>query len=264
MYVVVMVGFTALGVYWLALLAPQSWLGLAFLLVPAVLISLDRMTVDLPLAALCIGAVLYAEARPSRAVYALLAIAPLVRETGLLLIIGWCGWNALRRRWREAMLGAACAPPALAWWAYVQARTPPDLTGWVASYPFAGLIARTLDPPVIPRTGLWLRVANMTEQLAFVGIWLAFFCVLWVIWKRRWTFAAVTALTVAAFASMLGKYDIWADAYAAGRVLSPLLVMLAVIALQERRVWLAVPMLLFLPRVLLQYQPAVKRILAGD
>ena len=35
--------------------------GLLFLLVPAVLVSIDRMTIDLPLAALCVGLVHYAE-----------------------------------------------------------------------------------------------------------------------------------------------------------------------------------------------------------
>ena len=261
MYVAVMLAFAGLGAYWLALLAPHPWFGLVFLLVPAVLISLDRMTIDLPLAALCVGLVLHGEARPSRAVYAILVLAPLVRETGLLLVAGWCVWTALQHRWREALVGAACALPALAWWAYVHARTAPDQTGWLAAYPLGGLIARTLDPPVIPRTGLWLRVANLTEQLAFVGMWAAFAAVVWVVWKRRWGLAGVTAIVVAAFASMLGKYDIWADAYAAGRVLSPLLVMLALVALQERRVWLALPMLLMLPRVVLQYQPALKVII---
>jgi hypothetical protein len=262
MYVAVTLVFVGLGTYWLGLLMPRPWLGLGFFLIPAVLISLDRMTVDLPLAALCIGLIVYGEARPSRALYAVLAAAPLVRETGLLLVIGWCVWTALQRRWREAAAGAACALPALAWWIYVQARTAADGTAWLASFPLSGLIARTLDPPVIPRTGAWMRMANMTEQSAFVGVWAAFACVAWVLWKRRWSLAAVTAVAVAAFASMLGKYDIWADAYAAGRVLSPLLVMLAIIGLQERRKWLAVPMLLVLPRVLLQYQPAAKRVVS--
>jgi hypothetical protein len=263
MYVLVMLAFTGLGVYWLGVLADRPWMGLGFFLVPAVLISLDRMTIDLPLAALCVGVVLYGEVKPSRAIYAVLAAAPLVRETGILLIVGWCVWNALRRRWREVLMGAACALPALGWWMYVQSRTAPDQTNWLTFYPFGGLLQRTLDPPQIPRTGLWLRVANLCEQLALIGIWGAFLAVVWVTRKRRSRLAAVTALAVAVFAAMIGKYDVWADAYAAGRVLSPLLVMLALLGLQERRWWLAAPMLLVLPRVLLQYQPAVKRVLSG-
>ena len=29
------------------------------------------------------------------------ALAPLVRETGMLLVVGWCAWDLARRRWRE-------------------------------------------------------------------------------------------------------------------------------------------------------------------
>jgi hypothetical protein len=115
---------------------------------------------------------------------------------------------------------------------------------------------------MIPATSPWLRVATITEQHAFVGVGSAFACVLWLIWKRQRELAAVTAIAAAAFLSMVGKYDVWADAYASGRVLSPLLAMLALMALMQRRVLLAVPMLLFLPRVLLQYQPALKRVLS--
>ncbi|HET8548443.1 MAG TPA: hypothetical protein VFL57_10585 [Bryobacteraceae bacterium] len=259
MYVAVMLAFAGLGAYWLGLLGERAWLGLGFLLIPAVLISLDRMTVDLPLAALCIAFVLHGGPRESRAVYAVLAAAPLVRETGLLLIAGWCVWTGSQRRWRQAVQGAACAVPALGWWTYVQSRTAPDQTGWLGPYPFAGLIQRTLDPPVIPRTGLWMRMANLTEQLALVGIWAAFAAVLWILWKRRWTLAGVAAVVFAAFSSLLGKYDIWADAYASGRVLSPLLVLLVIVAIEEKRIMPALPMLLILPRVLLQYYAILKR-----
>ena len=53
------------GAYWLAGCAVRigrnaAW-GLAFLLVPATAVSLDRMTVDLPLVALAAGLLLYAQ-----------------------------------------------------------------------------------------------------------------------------------------------------------------------------------------------------------
>ena len=63
-YLGVELAFLALGVYWLACYAQSRGLhpawGLAFFLIPAVAVSLDRMTIDLPLAALCVGLALRA------------------------------------------------------------------------------------------------------------------------------------------------------------------------------------------------------------
>lgn len=63
-YIGIELAFLGLGVYWLARYAQQHGLrpawGLGFFLIPAVAVSLDRMTIDLPLAALCIGLALRA------------------------------------------------------------------------------------------------------------------------------------------------------------------------------------------------------------
>jgi hypothetical protein len=62
-YFAVILFFTGLGTWWLALYAGHfghdPLLGLTFLLVPAVLTSLDRMVIDVSLAALCVGWVWY-------------------------------------------------------------------------------------------------------------------------------------------------------------------------------------------------------------
>ena len=82
-------------------------------------------------------------------------------------------------------------------------------------------------------------------------------------WKRRTGLIEVSAVLFALFASMLSKTDIWASAYGTGRILSPLLVLLALLALKERRIAFALPLLLFLPRIALQYEAQLRGALRG-
>jgi hypothetical protein len=80
-----------------------AW-GTAFLLVPATLISIDRMTIEVGLAALCVGFVYFLRTNSRWGVYAVLLTAPLVRETGLISIAGY----ALYLLWdRIDSIGAA-------------------------------------------------------------------------------------------------------------------------------------------------------------
>ena len=65
--------------------------------------------------------------------------------------------------------------------------------------------------------------------------------------------AEVTAVLFLGFFSMFGRQDIWDSAYATGRTLSPLLVMLGWIALRDRLWIAALPLALILPRIALQY-----------
>jgi hypothetical protein len=262
-YIGIQLAFVFAGVFWLSRYAQeQRWhpgWGLAFLAIPAVAVSLDRMTIDLPLAALCIGLVLYAE---RWAVYAILCAAPLIRETGMLLVIAWCVYAVIRRDWRAALLGGVSALPALGWWAYVQAHTPIDGTPWLAGYPFSGLIERTL-PGLDAGSTPWLRAASIFEELALLGMWLALALAFYLAWKRRWGLIELTAITFAVFAATLGKLDLWSSAYATGRTQSPLLIMLALVALRDRR-WLpALPLLLVVPRIALQYEAQLKQVLRG-
>jgi hypothetical protein len=273
-YVALQLVFTFLGAWWLSQYARSvGWhplSGLAFLLIPAVPVSLDRMTVDLALAALSIGFVRYGagrmggtpvaavdrdgRVRSAWAVYGILLLAPLIRETGMLLVFGWCTWTMLQRRWKEIIAGAACALPAVGWWVYVHSRTVADGTAWLSRYPFSGLIERTVSGDATPSTTLWLRTAGVTENLAFAGIWIALFLGVYLAWRRRYGLLELTAILFVAFASLLGKYDIWDTAYAVGRTMSPLLVMLLLIGMRERRIVYFLPVLMIFPRLALQYQ----------
>jgi hypothetical protein len=259
--------FVFLGTYWLARYAEQqgrqaAW-GLAFLLVPAVLVSLDRMTIDLPLAALTAGFAFYAGSTNRTALYAVLALAPLVRETGMILTAGWFVHAALRRDSRAVLLSAATAAPAIAWWGYVRGRTWADGTDWYGAYPLSGIIERTLQGSGIPPLSAWLQTAAALEEVANAGMWLAFALAGYLAWKRSAGHLELTAILFALFASMLGRLDIWTSAYAAGRTMSPLLLVLGLLALRGRNWVFAAPLLLMLPRIALQYQAQLKVALQG-
>lgn len=256
-YALVLLAFTGLGAFWLARLARQSgcrpeW-GLAFLLVPAAAVSIDRMTVDLPLAAI-VTAVL-AGAGP---VTLLLAAGCLIRETGLVVAAAWCLWRASQRDWTGVRSGALAAIPAILWWTYVHARTPPDGTVWLSRYPFAGLVDRTLPGGVAPVGGVWMRWAERTEHLALAGIWLALILAAILAWRRRLDLPGWIAVMFAVFAAALGKTDIWESAYAARRTMSPLLIALAVRPLSGSSWIWAAPLLLVVPRIALQYEAQIR------
>ena len=121
----------------------------------------------------------------------------------------------------------------------------------------SGLIERTLAGQTFAAGTLWLRAAGVTEILALAGIWTAFLCVGYIAWRGHWSLAETTAVVFAAFAALLGKYDIWDSAYAVGRTLSPLLILLMTTAIKDRRLALLAPILLILPRLLLQYEAQV-------
>ncbi len=272
-YVAVELLFVFLGAFWLARCA-QLWRrsavwGAAFLLIPAVAVSLDRMTVDLPLATLTIGFALFgtahggAASRPRWPFYLVVCAMPLVRETGMVLVFAWCLYASLRRDWRGAAIGAACAVPALAWWAFVYSRTPPDATHWLSRYPFSGLIDRTFQGIAAPVSTLGLHVVAAAEQLAALGIWLALGLALYLAARRRWGLLELAAMLFVAFSATLGKFDIWSSAYAFGRTMSPLLIVLGLLAFRDRKNIYALPLLLILPRIALQFGAQIKSMLGA-
>ena len=267
-YIAIELVFVFLGTLWLSWYVQSQGLhpawALTFLLIPAVAVSIDRLTIDLPLAAICIGLALYVDARkPGWQVYAMLCAAPLIRETGMIAVLGWCVCCVVRRDGRGAVVGAMSAIPAVAWWGYVQMHTPTDRTDWLSRYPFSGIINRTLQGTGDPTSTPWLRVANAFENVALAGMWLGLVLAFYLAWKRRWGFIEITVILFAAFEAALGRFDLWSSAYATGRTMAPLLVLLALLAFRYRRVLYAFPLLFFVPRIALQYEAELKTMLRG-
>ncbi len=254
----VILAFVFLGSYWLSRycrsygLSP-GW-GLTFALVPAVVVSIDRMTIDAALAALCVGFALYAEAEPSWKLYPVLALAPLARETGLLLVFAWCAFLLARKDWKRTLLYATALAPCGAWLAFLASRTGPDLTSWSSWVPLGGLLTRTLHPVQYAVTGRWLALAAVTDYLAVLGIWLAFGFAVTVLAlrTRKLTPLETTAAAFAVFLAFLAKPDIWSETYAFGRTLSPLLLLLGLSGVARRAWWRLAPLGMVLPRIALQ------------
>ena len=79
-YRVTILGFLFLGVYWLSRYAAREgrnpeW-GLFFCVIPAAATSVERLTIDIALAALCAGYAFYASSRQESKLTAILILAP--------------------------------------------------------------------------------------------------------------------------------------------------------------------------------------------
>jgi hypothetical protein len=247
--------FVFLGVYWLARLAQTRKLhpacGLLFLTLPAVFISLERMTVDVALAALAVGFVVYAPS-PGWKFFVVLAAAPLARETGLILVAAYGLQALLRRSWRELAWSIGCVLPFVSWMAFVHAHAPPDATAWAASFPFSGLLRRTIDPFPFEVTGLWVGAAAVTDYLGIIGIWIGIAAALILARSKPVDAVTLAGLGFVALAGALGKADVWQQAYGFSRIFSPWFVWLAAAGLQRNSQWMLAPWALNVPRFVVQ------------
>lgn len=255
-FVAVILGFVAGGAGWTAAnavrLGLSPWWGLAFLALPATYISVERMTVDVALAALLPPFAVTAAGVPPWRLYALVAAAPLARETGVALA-GACGLVALaeRRLGRTAAFALTLAPFA-AWASYVHARVGGDSTAWFGAVPLGGLVRRTLDPFPEAAAGLGLRIAGGLEFLSILGVWAAFFLVVREVRRQPRDPLVVAAALIAALFVFLAKEDIWQHAYGYARTMSPVLLLLALVAARDRRPILLAPWALMAPRIAFQ------------
>lgn len=257
-YLAVIWLFTGLGTYWLGRFARN---GLAFLLVPAVLISMDRLTVDVALAACCAGFALYAAEGASGKLYGVLVLAGLSRETGLLLPAAYCFSLLTERKWKASLLFATSTLPAIAWYLYLQSRTPPDTRGFFSVVPFAGILHRILHPFPYPLVGMIRLMAVALDLLALLGILSA---IAWAGWRaahRAWTPLTAALYLFAMLAILLSEPEAWLDVFAFGRTLTPLVFMAALDGLSIGSLVPACMLLAVDPRIGLQLGPQILKVL---
>jgi hypothetical protein len=254
-YVVVMWLAVLIGMYALARLCTH-WglppvLGLCFLLIPATIISVDRMMPDVGIALATVLLLLaLAEDRLWIALLAL-TVAPLFRETGLAFTGAWGLWFALRGMWSKAVLGGLTAIPALAWMAWLRQQYGADGSFWFG-WPFEGILRRLTLYDFTQGPSFIFKLTLVLEYLGAVGVALSFVAAI-ALWLRgERSLALLAALVYTLGISFFAKEDMWWDAYCYTRTAGPVAVILALIALQSRRWWLAVPMLLATPRIALQ------------
>jgi len=264
-YGVMVLAFVFLGAWWLGVWSVRAgrhaaW-ALAFLAVPAVAVSLDRYTVDVALAALAVGFAVHGAEDRSWRMLVILALAPLARETGAILIAAYLLCAARRRDWRAVGLAAAAVLPYAAWLLYLAGRTAPDQTVWASWVPFAGLLARTLHPIQHSTATRWLREAAAFEYLGVLAMWLAVVLAGILLWKRKQNLVTVAAaLFAAVFVAFLGQAEAWSGIYSFGRTMSPLLIWLGLAGLSTRAPQYLAPAALMLPRIVLQLEPQWKGI----
>jgi hypothetical protein len=269
-------------VYWLALYAVEqgrnpAW-GLAFLLLPAVLISIDRMTVDVALAALCVAFVRYAK-RPSPGqlsspgrLYLVLALAPLVRDTGALLIAAECGYDLWGKRWRRAAGFATAILPTAAWYFYVWKHVPVPATAraeqglhllprWLFRKPAVGIFMELFRPAHYPFSP-WLNLSlQCADALALCGFLVLLVAGIWSLRRLPWDAEQWAILGFVALALATSAPSFWNHVYSYGRPFSPLILLAALRPLRGGAMWELVPVSLIVLRVGIQMAPQAVGIL---
>jgi len=232
-YFTVILGFAFLGVYWLSrvmvLQGRHAIWGLTFVLMPATLVSMDRMTVDVALGALTVGFVLYSDARWK--VLPILVCAALTRETGLLLTAGYGVFLLSRRRFAEMAWATASAVPAIFWYVYVSRHTVASATtpaSDVASLiPLGGWIERVAHAAVYPLPRWQALVAVELDYVALAGIAFLLGHAIWLAWARRWSARAAAIYIFAGAIVFISSQSVWQDAFSYGRVATPLMLLLS-------------------------------------
>lgn len=252
-----------LGVYWSSRVAQgmggTPYWGLLFLVVPATPIALDRMVIDVALAALVAGFLWYSREGFSWKTFLILALAALARETGLLLAVAYGLFWFVHRQWARTALSLAALLPLLPWYAVVSRNAPPEMMLGAAS-------SAKFHSPLV-----WLEPINyslppglrLTLQLLdyalLAGVVLAVVLALRGFLResrvpRHYAALAFAGLVVAFFFTF-GK----GDAFALPRIASPLLLLVAM-----EGSWLRLaPLLLAAPRILIQHAPQMAGILRG-
>lgn len=223
--------FAALGVYysgrWFAARGMSGWAGLAFLALPATVSSVDRMLVDVALAAFVAGFMLAAETRNSRLLAVCAAAAPLVRETGFAL-------PAALALAGQAKQGLLAAVPGAAWTGMVLAAYP--LQGRSREIGFLPL--EWFRRLITPREAQDAAVQWALRGLDLLALTALAVLVVWGFrsaWPFRKSAPAAAALVFLAGGMLLGGPNVMSDPYHWGRVQSPWMVWVLLESVAARR-----------------------------
>jgi len=243
-YVLVILGFIFVGVYWLCglmlLEGRHAANGLLFLAIPATVVSIDRMTIDVALGALTAGLLWQVARGRERWLWPTLAAGVLVRETGLLLVAA-CALAALyRREFKKALLWLSAAIPVLCWYGYWQVvlrRAAVDtarvIPRWVLPSFRLGILIRALNPSRYPLPHQSEVIAQGLDSLALVGMMAIAVMAVWLLrYTPDLTWKLALGLHVAFLLDMSGP-KFWNSPYGYARPFAPLFVL--VLAASARR-----------------------------
>jgi len=238
-YIAVILGWVFAGSYWGAQRAHRlgypRWVGAGFLLLPATLVAIDRMTVDIALAALLLGTLCADEDGAVGQLWVLAAAAALCRETGALLAVAMVARELARRRVRLAALLASSLAPAAAWFCYVRWNTPrtqPDYLSWI---PLEGLFRSMLHagyyPPHLPLREMHMVLDYLAWTGALMGVLLIF--------RHRPGFGNLPGTAAWCFllpVLFVNHSSVWGEVFAYGRTMTPFW-LLIMIESARRRHW---------------------------
>ncbi|HLK19684.1 MAG TPA: hypothetical protein VKT81_12040, partial [Bryobacteraceae bacterium] len=266
-YISVILVFLFLGAYWLAALAQlrgrSALWALGLFAVPAVTVSLDRMTVDGCLIALIAGFVYYVQKQNWVLVFLMCALCGLTRETGLLIPLGVTAWLLFERNLRRAIVMALSVMPTLLWFLYVSSRAPGKVGNRVSLIPFKGVVMRMLSEHPYQFNAAINMAAMALDYLALAGIIVGVLYCQWSVRRLGSRADGWVALFFAALVMLIASPDVWRDAFSFARVFSPLLFLTALDGLFTESLPGAVPILLTAPRIWLQFGFQVLGILRG-
>jgi hypothetical protein len=253
----VILGFIFLGTFWLARWSMSHghsvYWGFLFLVTPATLSSFPLMLVDVALAALTIAVFWYTEQKSSVKLFIALACAVLARETGILVLIGFCAWLLFDRHLRLAIIYATAAVPAACWDFFVNLHTTHNGPAWLSPIPLYGFFHAFIYPFEYP-AGLMEKLLPLLDRIALIGMFIALVFVFQdALRPATRDYKTYIALTFAAFALFLAGGDVWPEASAFSRNFTPLLLVVAMSGILSHNWWRFSPLLLITPRIGIPY-----------
>jgi hypothetical protein len=254
--------FTAM---WAAIQNRAVWWGIGFLFLPGVLITLNRMTVDITEYAF-MAAVLYFWRRGFwLGCWIAGASAFLTRDLGLILIAALVGMCLLQRSWRRAAMFATAALPAVLWILYVnhalvshsitQSESIALIPTWVFNSPLIGPFLAMIHPQNYP-LGVWMKTATqLLDDISIAGVTLSACVAAAEVRRRPFTLESFLCVLYAALFVMASSRGFWADPYSYPRAFSPLVGLIAWRSVTGSRAWPSIPWLCLLSRVGWQLGP---------
>ena len=259
--------FVFLGTFWLARWSLSHghsvYWGLLFLTMPATLSSVPLMVVDVSLAALTVGFIWYAGRKSPVQLFVILVCAVLAKETGILLLAGWCGWLLYRREFLRAILYAAAAAPAACWALFVTMHTKQPGPVWLSPIPLYGIVY-TLGHPFHYPPGLMENLLLPLDRMGLIGMLTALVFVFHdAVRPAVRDHNTFVAFAFAALALFLSGGDVWPEVAAFGRNFTPLLLIVTISGIPWPNWPRFVPLLLIDPRIGIIYATQAGRIVGA-
>jgi hypothetical protein len=260
--------FVFAGAYWLARIVQErgfspAWAAL-FLVVPATIVSADRLTIDVSTTALTAGLIWYWQQGKWKSLYAVAALLCLSRETGFILWAALILVCLIRRRYRLAGILVTAALPAAFWSFFVRQHTYATgidaivlLPYWLGLQPWIGPFIRLLHP--VHYDVPWARAIQSLDIVALAGMLTGFALAIRIWWREKTDLSGIALLLFVLSATAVGAEHFWDDVYGYTRPFSPLLLLAGIEALHVRKmrfIWL-LPCLAILPRLFLQMSPQI-------